>query len=83
MLVKFSNPGSVYTLQCDALSQEVCSNTHSRVKVFLDGNKIYDVLVGVYDNQSKTTATLDTCDVLCYERAYIMENGVTVDKIGR
>ena len=83
MLIKFSNPGSVYTLQCDAISQEVCSNTHSRVKVFLDGSKIYDVLVGVYDSQPQTTATLDICDVLCYERAYIMENGVTVDKIGR
>lgn len=77
MLVKFSNPGSVYTLQCDAISQESCSNTLSRVKVFLEGNKIYDVLVG-YDKTPQ-----DGCDVLCFERAYIMENGVTVDKIGR
>lgn len=77
MLVKFSNPGSTYTIECDSVSTEAGENNFSRVKVFRAGHTIHDVLVG-------TGEKLPYCSdvhVQYYERAYVMENGVTVDTI--
>lgn len=73
MLVKFSNPGSSYTVQCDSVSVEV-SEHGGRVRVLRDGGYVHDGFVGV-----KEPNRVD--GIMYYERAYIMENGVTVDTI--
>lgn len=73
MLVKFSNSGMSYTIQCDGVSVEVSDNG-SRVRVSRDGQYVYDALVGAPDGQK-------TDGAMYYSRAYVMENGVTVDTI--
>lgn len=72
MLVKFSNAGMSYTLQCDSVSVEVLESG-SRVRVSRDGQYVYDALVGVDDGKKS--------DIPMYCRAYVMENGITVDTI--
>lgn len=73
MLVKFSDAGMSYTIQCDSVSVEVLENGN-RVRVSRDGQYVYDALVGVPDSK-KTDVPM------YYNRAYVMENGVTVDTI--
>lgn len=73
MLVKFSNPGQSYTIQCDSVSVEV-SEQGSRVRVLRDGHYVHDGFVGVADDNRVE-------GVMYYNRAYVMENGITVDTI--
>lgn len=73
MLVRFSNPGSSYTVQCDSVNVEV-SEHGSRVRVLRDGGYAHDGFVGV-----KESNRVD--GIMYYERAYVMENGVTVDTV--
>lgn len=75
MLVKFSNQGSAYTIECDSVSTEAGENNFSRVKVFRAGHTIHDALVGT------GTKLPHSSDIQYYERVYVMENGVTVDTI--
>ena len=73
MLVKFSDAGMSYTIQCDSVSVEVLESG-SRVRASRDGQNVYDALVGVpYSKKSDGP--------MYYNRAYVMENGVTVDTI--
>lgn len=73
MLVKFSDAGMSYTIQCDSVSVEVLESG-SRVRVSRDGQHVYDALVGVPDSKK-------TDGPMYYSRAYVMENGVTVDTV--
>lgn len=74
MLVKFSNPGASHTMQCDSVSVECVVGDMRRVQVFKDGQKIHDALIGKFKDGEPDGGML-------YERAYVMENGVTVDTI--
>lgn len=73
MLVKFSDPGIQYIVECEAVSVER-GDSASRVRLSRDGQDIYDALIAPRDEDRRD-------GVICYSRAYIMENGATVDVV--
>lgn len=73
MLIKFVDAGISHTYQCDMVSTEsVVSGT--RVRVFNGGTEVKDAIVSRSD-----VDVGENC--VKYQRAYVMEGGVTVDTI--
>ncbi|MGL4755551.1 MAG: hypothetical protein ACRCXB_24585 [Aeromonadaceae bacterium] len=73
MLIKFVDAGISHTYQCDMVSTEVIEHGY-RVRAFNGGTEVKDAIISQSD---LPLAVYDTK----YQRAYVMEGGVTVDTI--